>query len=72
MLIYVFYTCRMHICDIFVEMIVMASRGPIKSLFNNLHLYNYSIVIFKLWKSHGILDNDLSLGPEKVAQKLDL
>jgi hypothetical protein len=33
MLRYVVYTCRLHICDMFDEMPVMASRGPVKSLF---------------------------------------
>jgi len=37
MLIYVVMTYRMHICDMFDEISVMASRGPIKSLFNYLH-----------------------------------
>ena len=32
MLITVIYTCRLHIHDMFDEIPVMASRGPIKAL----------------------------------------
>ena len=34
MLNYVVYTCRLHVCDLFEEMPVMASRGLVKGLFN--------------------------------------
>lgn len=35
MLRFVVMTCRMHICDMFDEILVMASRGPVKYLFKN-------------------------------------
>lgn len=38
--------CKMHICDMFDEMLVMASRGPTKSLFKYLHLYHCFDVTF--------------------------
>jgi hypothetical protein len=46
MLKYVVYTCRLHICDMFDEMPVMASRGPVKVLFKYLLLHHFSFVIF--------------------------
>ena len=61
----------MHICDMFDEIPMKASRGPFKSLFKYLHLYHYSIVILHFWKCHGVLGSDLSPGPEKVAQNLE-
>jgi len=39
-------TYRMHIYDMFDEMPVMASRGPIKSLFKNLHWHHCLYVFF--------------------------
>jgi len=34
MLNYVIYTCRLHVCDTFDEIHVMASRGLVNGLFN--------------------------------------
>ena len=39
-------TCRLHMCDMFDKMPVMASRGPIKYLFKYLHLYDCFNVTF--------------------------
>jgi len=46
MLKFVVLNCRMHICDMFNKMYVMASRGLVKSLFNYLHLYGFFYVTF--------------------------
>jgi len=46
MLIFVVFICRLHICDMFDEMPVMASRGPVKGWFKYLHLHHYFVVIF--------------------------
>jgi len=37
MLKYVVMTCRLHICDMFDKILVMGSRGQVKSLFNYFH-----------------------------------
>jgi len=37
MLRFVVMTWRMHICDMFDEMPIMASRGPVNSLIKCLH-----------------------------------
>lgn len=37
MLISVVLTCRLHICDMFDEILVMASRHPVKSLIKCFH-----------------------------------
>lgn len=34
MLKFVIYTCRLHICDMFGEIPIMANMGPFKVLFN--------------------------------------
>ena len=68
MLSYVVKTYRFHICDMFDKIPVMASRGPVKSLFNYLHLYHCFEVTFHFYKFHGVLGSGLSHGPEKVAQ----
>ena len=41
----VVYTFRLHICDMFDEMPVMASRGLVKDLFNYFLLHHYFPVI---------------------------
>ena len=46
MLIYVVLTRRMHICDMFDEMFVMASRGPVNSLFKYFNLYIFLMLLF--------------------------
>jgi len=45
MLKYVVFTCRLHICDMFDEMPIMASRGPVKGLFKYLLLQHCLCVI---------------------------
>ena len=60
MLIFVVLTCIMHICGVFDEMVVMASRGPLKSLFKFLNFYHYFDVTFNLWKFQGFLGSDMS------------
>ena len=45
MLKYVIYTSRLHICDVFDEMPIMASRGPVKGLFKYLLLHHYFPII---------------------------
>ena len=67
MLMSMVLTCRMHICDMFGEMAVMACRGPFKSLLKYLHVYHCFDVTCHFWKFHGVLGSGLSLGPEKVA-----
>jgi len=70
MLISIVMTCRLHICDLFDEIPVMASRGPIKSLFKYLHLYHFFDITFNLWKFHELLGSGLSPCLEKVAQNM--
>ena len=57
----------MHICDMFDEIFIMDSRGPVKSFFKYLNLYHFFYVTFHFWKFYGVLGNGLSPGPEKVA-----
>jgi len=45
MLKYVIYTSRLHIRDMFDETYVMASKGPVKGLLNNLYLHHCFLVI---------------------------
>ena len=58
-------TRRRHICDMFDEMPIMASRGSIKSLFKYLHLYHCFDVTFHFWKFHGVMGSGLNPGLEK-------
>ena len=67
----VVYTCRLHICDMFDEMPIMASRSLVKSLFNYLLLHHCFPVILLFLSYHSILGSDLDFGPEKVAQILE-
>jgi len=62
------YTCRLHACDMFDKILVMASRGLIKVLFNLLLLHHCFPIILLLLIYHSILGNDSGFGPEKVAQ----
>ena len=67
MLMSIILTFRMHICDMFDEMVVMASTGLLNSLFKYLHFYHYFDVTFNLWKFQGVLGSGMSPGSEKVA-----
>lgn len=58
MLRYIIMTYRMHICDMFDEIPVMASKGPVKSLFKNLHWYHCLYAFFHLCKFHEVLGSD--------------
>lgn len=69
---YVGYTCRLHACDMFNEMFVMASRGIIKVLFNLLFLHHCFHVLLLFLSYHSIRGSDLGSGPEKVSQILGL
>jgi len=46
MLKVIVYSCKLHIFDMFYEIHVMVSRGPVKSLFKKFHLYHFFVVIF--------------------------
>lgn len=61
----------MHIYDMFDEMPIMASRGPVKSLLKYLHFYMCFDVTFNFWKFHRVLGSGLSPGPKKVAPNLE-
>jgi hypothetical protein len=63
----VVYTCRLHICDMFDKMLVMASRGLVKGLFNYFILHHCFPIILLFSRCHSILGSDLGSGPEKVA-----
>jgi len=67
MLRFVVITCRIHICDMFDEIPVMASRGLVKYLFKYLHLYHCFYVTFNFWKFHEVMGSGLRPGPENVA-----
>ena len=56
----------------FGEMLVMASRGLIKSLFKCLHFYHYFYVTFNFWKFHGVLGSGMSPRSEEVSQNPEL
>jgi len=62
---YVVMTCKMYICDMFYEIPIMASRGPVKSLIKCLHQYLCFDVIYHFSKFHEVLRSGLSLGTEK-------
>lgn len=68
MLRFSFYTCRLHIFDMFEEMLVMARRGTFKSLFNSRHLYHCYIVILQLRKCHLVLGSDMGSSAKNMAQ----
>ena len=51
---------------------IMASRGPVKSLFKYFHLYHCFDVIFHFWKFHRVLGSGMSHVPKKLAQNLKL
>jgi len=68
MLKYVVYTYSLHICDMFDEMLFMASWGPVKGLFKYLILHHCFHIILLFQRCHSILGSDLGSWPEKVAQ----
>ena len=57
----------MHICDMFDEIHVMASRGLVISPFKYLNLYHCFDVTYKFWKFHEVLGSGLSPSLDKVA-----
>ena len=62
------YTYRLHDCDMFEEMPVMAGRDLIMVLINLLLLHHCFHVILLLLSYHSILGSELGSRPKKVAQ----
>jgi len=58
MLKYVIMTYRMHICDMFDEMHVIASRDLVMSFLNNFHWHHCLYVYFHLCEFHEVLGSD--------------
>ena len=67
---FVVYTCRLHVDDMFDEILGMASRGLIKVLFNLLLLHHCFPSLLLFLSYHSILGSDLGSGPKKVTQIL--
>jgi len=65
---YVGYTYRLHSCDMFDEIPVMASRALVELLFNLLLLHHGFPILLLLLSYHSILGSDLGSELEKVAQ----
>ena len=65
------YTCRLHICNMFDEMPVMASRGLVMILFILLILHHCFLASLLIPCDHSILGSVPGSGPEKVAQILE-
>lgn len=66
-LIIVFYTCRLHVDDIFDEIHVVACRGLVMVLFSLFLLHHYFPLILLILSYHPILGSDLGSWPKKVA-----
>lgn len=66
MLKYIVMNIRIHIRDMFDEMFVMVSKGPVKSMFKYLHLYLCFNVTFHFWKIHEVSRSGLRPSPEKL------
>ena len=64
---YVGYTCRLHSCDMFDEMPVMASRDLLDFLLNIFLLHHCFPVILLILIHHSIVGNALGSRPKKVA-----
>lgn len=60
----VIMTCRVHICDMFDEIPIMASRGLVKYLFMNLHCHHCLFVSFHFYKFHEVMGCDSVLALE--------
>jgi len=56
----------------FDEMPVMASKGLVKDLSNYLLWHHFIPVLYLILSFHSILGSGLGIGPEKLAQILEL
>ena len=66
-LIMFFYTCRLHVDDLFDEMPLMANRGLVMDLFNLCLLHHCFHVILLILSYDSILGSGMGFGPKKVA-----
>jgi len=64
----VVYTYRLHVGDMFDEMLIVASRGLVKDLLKYLLYHHCFPVILLLLRYHFILGSDLGSGLEKEVQ----
>lgn len=69
MLKYNIYTCRLRICNMFDEMLVMDSRVLFNRLFIYFLLHHNFPIILLLWRYYSIMCSDLGSRHEKVAEK---
>ena len=61
----VVYTCRLHVDDMFDEMLIMANRGLVKALINHLLFHHCFRVLYLIMSFHSFLGSGLGSGPEK-------
>jgi len=62
---FVGYTYKLHACDMFDEIPIMASRDLIKVLFNLFLLHHCFPILLLLLSYHSIMGSNLSSRPKK-------